>query len=235
VTVSIAFFDLDRTLLSQNSGTLWIRRELRLGHITRLQALRAIWWLTRYQLGVSSMEDALDEAISALAGSSAHAIKERTRAFYEQEVRGLYRRGARLALEHHRREGHQLVLLTASSSYLSDLVAAELQLDAVLCNRFEVDAQGLHTGKRSGALCFGAGKLEHAKAFAQQQGASLATCTFYTDSYFDVPVLLHVGRPVAVHPDRRLARLAVKKSWEIAHWGEPDAEREAALHPPATG
>ena len=32
--MGVAFFDLDKTLLAVNSATLWIRREVALGHIT---------------------------------------------------------------------------------------------------------------------------------------------------------------------------------------------------------
>jgi len=34
----------------------------------------------------------------------------------------------------------------------------------------------------------------------------------------DAPVLRAVGRPVAVHPDPRLAREARRQGWEIANW-----------------
>jgi HAD superfamily hydrolase (TIGR01490 family) len=220
--VTIAFFDLDRTLLSQNSGNLWLKRELRQGHIGKRQALRAFFWMARYHLGLAGMEEAVEEAISTLAGTSSTSLRERTRRFYFEEVRALYRRGARPVLEDHRRRGHTLVLLTASSNYLSELVAEELGLDGVLCTRFEVDANGLHTGRSEGALCFGQGKLAYARAFVAQRQVQLSDCAFYTDSYFDVPVLLEVGHPVVVHPDRRLLKLAQEKSWRVVDWGEPE-------------
>ena len=37
-----AFFDLDKTLISRNSATLWIRFELAAGRVTRWQALQAL-------------------------------------------------------------------------------------------------------------------------------------------------------------------------------------------------
>ncbi len=221
--MAIAFFDFDETLIVGNSGHLWIRRELRAGHITPLQALQAGAWMFRYRLGFASLEDALQKAIGSLKGAPEQLIRERTRAFYEEEVRQLYRSGAREALEEHRRRGDEVVLLTASSLYLSELVAQDLGLDAVLCNRFEIDAAGLHTGRPVGEVCFGAGKLRHALAHAAERGVPLGLCTFYTDSYSDLPVLERVGRPVAVNPDRRLRRIAQQRGWEIARWGGPGA------------
>ena len=219
--VAIAFFDFDRTLIANNSGALWLRRELRLGHISPLQGLRAAVWLMRYQLGFAELEDAIARAISTLAGSREQELRERTARFYESQVKPLYRPGARKALEEHRRAGDSLVLLTSSSLYLSELVARELMLDAVLCNRFEVDDRGLHTGRTIGAVCFGKGKLLHAEEFVRGRGTRLSDCAFYTDSFADLPVLEAVGKPVAVNPDRRLRRLAHQRGWELVDWGEP--------------
>jgi HAD superfamily hydrolase (TIGR01490 family) len=221
--MSVAFFDLDKTLLAVNSATLWVRRELALGHLTRLQALRASLWIARYHLGLVSMQDAVIAAIAQLAGTPVQPLLERTTAFYEKEVRPLYRPGALRALEEHRGAGERLVLLTSSSGYLSELVARDLRLDAILCNRFEVDSQGRHTGRPMGEVCFGPGKRTHAERYAREVGVPLSACAFYTDSYSDLPVMEVVGRPVAVHPDHRLRREAIRRGWPVVDWGVPTA------------
>jgi HAD superfamily hydrolase (TIGR01490 family) len=230
--VSVAFFDLDRTLLAANSASLWVRRELALGHISRWQALRASVLLARYHLGFVAMQDVLLRATSLLVGSDAKALEARSRDFYEEAVRGQYRPGALTALEAHRQAGDRLVLLTSSSGYLSDLVALELRLDGVLCNRFEVDASGLHTGRPLGEICFGQGKRTYAEATAKQAGVALSECAFYTDSYSDLPVMRVVGRPVAVNPDHRLRREARRQGWPVVDWGVPP--RSAAPSVPPT-
>ena len=217
---AIAFFDFDETLIVGNSGRLWIRRELKEGHITPAQFVRAAVWMLRYRLGWASMDDALRRAIGSLRGQSEEALRQRTRAFYETEVRMLYRTGARPALERHRARGDAIVLLTASSLYLSELVAEELGMDDVLCNRFEVDETGSHTGRPVGTLCFGAGKLGYAEAYARDRGVALADCWFYTDSFSDLPVLERVGHPVLVNPDPRLRRVAERRGWPVEWWGE---------------
>lgn len=221
--VAIAYFDLDRTLLAANSGRVFLREEVALGHVSRVQALRAAAWLARYSLGFASMEHAVEKAITFLAGSEEQPLRERTRDFYERWVKGHYRPGARVVLEEHRSVGDQLVLLTASSLYLSELVADELGLDDVLCNRLEVGHDGRHTGRTIGSVCFGQGKLWHAQQYAEAQGTSLADCSFYTDSYSDLPVLEVVGNPVAVNPDARLRREAQRRRWPVVDWGMPAA------------
>ncbi|HXX30926.1 MAG TPA: HAD family hydrolase [Myxococcaceae bacterium] len=227
--MSIAFFDFDETLIVGNSGRLWVRRELRSGHITRAQALRAAAWMVRYRMGFATMEDALRTAIRSLRGTPEETIRRRTREFYEEEVRPLYRGGARRAVALHRGRGEACVLLTASSLYLSELVRADLGLDDVLCTRFQVQ-QGVHTGEPEGWLCFGAGKLRYAEEYAAGRGVELDACTFYTDSYSDLPVLERVGCPVVVNPDRRLRRVARRRGWQAVEWGGPAAPGAAAGH-----
>lgn len=219
----LAFFDLDRTILSVNSGTLWVRREVALGHLSKRQALRAMGWLARYHFGFASAEALVEEAVTHLVGTSSAALQERTVRFFHEEVRGTYRPGALQAIEQHRRDGSRLVMLTSSTNYLSRLVAEELRFDGVLCNHLEVDAQGIHTGQVTGGVCFGPGKLPHAQAEADRHGVPLRDATFYTDSYSDLTVLEAVARPVAVNPDPRLRRHAQRRGWRVLDWGEASA------------
>lgn len=217
----LAFFDLDLTLLSVNSGSLWIRRELALGHIGKRQALRAGLWLTRYQLGFASAEDVVAEAVSQITGTHAAGVKARTETFWHSELRHLLRAGALAAVEQHRSAGDRLVMLTSSTNYLADLAAAELKFDAVLCNRLEIGPDGRHTGRVDGRICFGEGKLAHARLEAGKSNAAVERAVFYTDSFSDLPVLEAVEVPVAVNPDPRLKRHALKKGWRVVDWGGP--------------
>lgn len=215
--MAVAFFDLDRTLLSVNSGELWVRSELRLGFITRWQALKAGLWITGYHLGFAKMEPVLEDAIATLAGVPEAEIRARTERFYAAEVATTYRPGARAAVQAHRDAGDRVVLLTSSSPYLSGPVQAELGLDDVLCNRFEVK-DGVFTGRPDGALCYGPGKLVHAQRWCAEHGEALADATFYTDSASDLAVLEAVGTPVVVAPDPQLKRIATKRGWRVEVW-----------------
>jgi HAD superfamily hydrolase (TIGR01490 family) len=221
--VGIAFFDLDGTILPLNSGPLWVRRELALGHISRMQAARAGLWLGAYKLGLVNLEAAVVAAIAFLEGTAEKALRQRTTDFFRESIRSRYRPGALAALERHRGDRDHLVLLTSSSLYLSELVAEELKFDAILCNRFEVDDQGVHTGRAVGKVCFGAGKLHHAQSYAEEAKVDLSDAVFYTDSYSDVPVLEKVGKPVVVNPDVRLWRHAARRGWPVVDWGGPAA------------
>lgn len=216
--MALAFFDLDRTLLSVNSGQLWVNYERRAGRIGVSQALRAAFWIFGYHLGFSRMEPVLEEAIATLTGLSEDELRRRTRHFYETEVKNTLRPGASKVVATHQERGDATALLTSSSLYLSEAIQEILGIPHICCNRFEVKS-GVFTGKPLLPLCFGAGKLDHAKNLAAELGEDLRNASFYTDSYSDLPVMEAVGHPVAVNPDLPLARLARKRGWEIVDWG----------------
>lgn len=163
------------------------------------------------------MEPVIRDAVASLGGVQEADIAARTLAFWEEEVKITERPGARKVLQAHRDRGESLVLLTGSSRYLAELATAHFGLDGWLANRFEVDL-GRFTGRAQEPLCYGAGKVEHARGWAEARGVNLRDCAFYTDSFSDLAALEVVGRPVVVHPDPRLLRVARQRSWPVVSW-----------------
>lgn len=215
----IAFFDLDKTLISRNSATLWLRAEMASGRLSRLRALHAFTYVLRYSLGLVDIEDTIRRSVTTIAGEVEAEMAQRAVEFYAASIRPLFRPGAHAVLAAHRTAGDRLVLLTSSSNYVSEQVVRDLALDDYLSSRFEVDADGRYTGRLVEPLCYGRGKLELASRCAREQGVALADCAFYTDSIADLPMLEAVGEPAAVHPDPKLRRLARRRGWPVLDWG----------------
>lgn len=216
--MSIAFFDLDRTLLAVNSGTLWIKSEFKLGHLSAGKMVRAAGILLKYHFGFADIEAPLREAIRDLEGVPEVEIRARTHWFFDQQVAQTFRPGAAAALQRHRDAGEARVLLTTSSIYLAEPVARVLDLDGYLANAFVKDADDVFTGAPIEPLCFGAGKVVHAEAYATERGVDLKDCAFYSDSVSDLPMLEAVGRPVCIGPDPKLRRIAKTRGWPIEDW-----------------
>jgi HAD superfamily hydrolase (TIGR01490 family) len=163
------------------------------------------------------MDKAIRDAVGSLRGASVDEVTQRTRDFWLEEVVETIRPGARRAIDRHRERGDLVVILTSSSSYLCASVMTELPLEIALCNRLQ-EVDGYFTGALEEPICFGEGKVSHARRLVEQEGIELSNCSFYTDSYSDLPVMELVGCPVAVHPDPRLARLARRRGWQIVDW-----------------
>jgi putative phosphoserine phosphatase / 1-acylglycerol-3-phosphate O-acyltransferase len=105
-------------------------------------------------------------------------------------------------------------------------VARALGIDTLFCTQLAV-REGRLTGGLQGPLCFGEGKAIAAQRLARAQGLDLAKAYFYSDSDDDLPLLRRVGRPVAVNPSARLARIAGLRGWPLLQFdsrGVPSIE-----------
>lgn len=212
-----AFFDLDLTLLTVNSGSTWVRSELREGRISAWTAFQGSLFLLAYKVYALDMERLFNKALTTVRGVPEEVVRQRTHAWFEREVVPHVAPGGKRQVEQHRSQGHQLVLLTSSSLYESEAAVKYFGLDGLLCTRYQA-VDGILNGKVVTPLCFGPGKVLHAEQYAAAHGIDLAQSYFYSDSFTDLPMLERVGNPRAVHPDPRLRRTAHKRGWPILDW-----------------
>jgi len=218
----VALFDLDRTLVDLNSARLWIRHEWDHGNLTSRQLARASWWLFKYSLGFGrDMQEAYREAVATLAGREEADLDRQTRDWFDDRVRPHLRPGARSAIARHREAGDVLVVATSSSTYAAAAARDAFGLDETICTAFEV-VDGRFTGAVASSA-YGDDKADRVREWVAEHGAGLEACTFYTDSMSDVALLEIVGKPIAVNPDRRLARRARERGWTIVDWGTAPA------------
>jgi len=74
---------------------------------------------------------------------------------------------------------------------------------------------GVYTGRPGGPFTYREGKAQAIRELAEREGIDLAASYAYSDSESDLPMLRAVGHPVAVNPDKELARVAREEGWEI--------------------
>ena len=89
-----------------------------------------------------------------------------------------------------------------------------LGVDDVIATRAEVDDDGDYTGELA-FYGYGPHKAEAIRGMAGREGLDLAASYAYSDSVTDEPMLRAVGHPVAVNPDRELARVARDEEWPV--------------------
>lgn len=212
-----AFFDLDKTLLTVNSGALWMRRERREGRISRWQVAQASFYLVAYKFGVLDMERAMRKALQTVKGIEEETVRGWTRTWFREEVASHAAPGAWSVIEEHRKRGELLVLLTSSSPYESEIASEHFGLDAFISTRYEI-RDGVFTGELVRPVCYGAGKVVLAERFCRERNLDLEAGTFYSDSLSDLPMFERVRHPRVVHPDPRLKRLAARRRWPVLDW-----------------
>lgn len=217
-TRSVAFFDLDRTLIDCNSALVYARYELRHGRIRPWQFAKASVWMVGYHLSTINMESAYHEALAHYRGASADEIDQRTRGWFHDEIAPRLLLRAYEAMARHRDAGHPVVLLSNTSQFQARVATEAWQLDDWLANTFEIDETGSLTGRLAPPMCYGAGKVDHAAKWLADHGYAASDAYFYTDSYSDLPGLLAVGHPRVVNADPRLAREAKRRGWQTENW-----------------
>jgi HAD superfamily hydrolase (TIGR01490 family) len=209
-----AFFDVDRTLVSCNTGRLFLRDLRARGEISFFRALRALVWMAKYHLSLIDLQWVATRVASQMAGWVERDFAER---WVADDVLPLIVPGAHSRIEKHRAEGHVLSILSSSPTYVTQPIAKALGIEEVMSTRFEV-AGGLFTGRLVGPACVGPGKVHWAEDLGARRQLDLGKSWFYTDSYTDLPMLERVGYQVVVNPDPRLRRAAKRRGWPVQDW-----------------
>ena len=215
-----AFFDVDRTLVSCNTGRLFLKDLRRRGEISFFRALRALGWMAKYHLSLIDLQWVAARVATQMAGWAERDFADRCRRWVESEVLPLIVPGARSRLDQHRADGHVLAILSSSPTYVTTPIAEALGIEEVISTRFEV-ADGLFTGRLVAPACVGSGKVHWAEDLGTRRQLDLTQSWFYTDSYTDLPMLERVGNRVVVNPDPRLRRTAKRRGWPVQDWRFP--------------
>jgi putative phosphoserine phosphatase/1-acylglycerol-3-phosphate O-acyltransferase len=216
---TVAFFDLDFTLLDTSSGLMYIREALK--------QRRVPWWVVasiglRYQFNKLDYGQAHVRLITYI-GQEGWA--ETAKFFREWIPRRLLPRltpTGKAKIEWHQNQGHRVVIVSASIEEIVKPVAHHLGLGSdYLCTRLAVE-NGHYTGELDGPLCFGPGKVQWARMWAAENKLQFPQSVgyFYTDSSSDLPLLELADNPVAVNPSRKLARIAAARGWPIEKFYE---------------
>jgi HAD superfamily hydrolase (TIGR01490 family) len=212
--MTVAFFDLDHTVLSVNSGSLWVKYQYQKGVLSRGDLVKTLAYLLGYRFALVDVEKIVNVAVARIDGMPEADMRQEVHDWYESEVRQHVNPIMKRVIKDHGDAGHKLVLLTASSPYISEKVCEELGFDDFLSTRFEVH-EGKFTGRLHGPMCYGAAKVTYGQKWLSDHERLLNKAWFYSDSFTDLPMLEAVGNPVAVNPDPRLERWARKHGVQI--------------------
>jgi HAD superfamily hydrolase (TIGR01490 family) len=212
-----AYFDLDGTLVDgftavAHAGHRVRNRQSSLGELTGV--LEAA---VRYRLGRMEFERLLTRAAGYLRGDS---LAELTRLNEDIFVRRIAPRifpEMRQLVVAHQERGHTVVLSSSALTIHAAPVAEALRISNLICNHFEVDGDGLLTGRIVTPVIWGSAKAYAAQEFGAANGIVLQKSYFYSDGEEDLPLMRAVGHPRPVNPRRELANTAATHNWPVLH------------------
>ncbi len=211
-----AFFDFDNTIVPGPSIEYrYFRLLWRLGLAGPLDLARTAAVLLRNVPPFSF--DPLRRFKAYLAGKPAAAVQAHAAGFFWEQICPRISEEARRTIAAHRDQGHYLVLLTGSPSFIVEPLATYLKFDETVAGRVET-VNGAFTGRMLDPYPYGEGKVLAAERVAAARGLDLCASYMYGDSPGDLPMLDAVGHPHAVNPIRGLDRIAQQRGWPVLRW-----------------
>ena len=232
MTHAAAIFDLDRTLLHRGSAPILRARLRDVGLATRAIPGEGLVFGLFDVVGETYPSLALVRQAPRFARGWPVADVRRAGELAAAELEGMVHPEIEPVLDAHHAAGRVVALATGAPHDLVAPFAALLGVDTLLATRLGVGADGRYDGTLDGAVVWGRGKLAAVRAWAEGRAIDLAESWAYSDSFYDLPLLVAVGHPVAWNPDVRLAAIATLRGWPVRR---PRRPPPAATSPPADG
>ena len=229
-----AFFDLDKTVIAKASMVAFGPPLYRAGMISRWLVARALWSQFVFQrLGADEerMRKFRESALRITRGWDQATINAIVRETLTEIVDPIVYDEALDLIREHQAAGRRVYLISASPEEIVAPLAQYLQVDEAIASRATLDDEGRYTGEVD-FYSYGPFKAEAMVEAAAQRGIDLDASYAYSDSATDLPMLEVVGHPVAVNPDRELARIARERGWEIRQFRHGVPMRERVNMPP---
>lgn len=209
----LALFDLDNTLLSGDSDVEWLSFLIEEGVVPQSEQAANEDMARRYSAGTVPVLDFVRFYLRMYPSHTMEQLLAWRTKFVENKIIPRIPQASRTLVDSHRDD--LSVIITATNRFLTEPIAALLGVPHLIATEPEM-RDGRFTGEVAGTPCMREGKIERLRTWLKQRGAALADYPeswFYSDSINDLPLLLHVTRPVVVDPDPRLAVEAERRGW----------------------
>jgi len=199
VTRTVAAFDFDGTLTRRDSLLPFLYGVVPRVELARTLALETPA-LARIAVGRGDRDAAKERFLArVLAGRRHDDIVDAGGVYAARLARDEITPEMRARLAWHRREGHDVVIVSASLDVYIVEVARNLGVEHALCTSLEVDHGGLVTGRLLGGNCRGP---EKANRLRSHLGDDDVVLWAYGDSSGDAEMLAMADHPMKVRRGR---------------------------------
>lgn len=214
--MSLAIFDLDNTLIANDSDFLWGQFLVDQGIVDKSYYETANnKFYEDYKQGKLDIEEFLHFSLKPLSDNDSAQMYQWREQFIADVIQPILLQPAQELIEYHRQRGDTLLIITATNRFVTAPIAQLYGIDILLATTPEmIDNQ--YTGKFLGIPCFQEGKVKQLEQWlANNPEQSLKGSWFYSDSHNDLPLLQKVDNPIAVDPDEKLQQYAMQQNWTI--------------------
>lgn len=213
--MSLAIFDLDNTLIADDSDYLWGQFLVDQGIVDKEQYEHAnAKFYEDYRQGKLDIVEFLNFSLQPLADNEPEQLYQWRAQFIEHIITPILLKPAQQLIDKHRERGDTLLVITATNRFVTEPIVKLYGIDNLLATTPEF-IEGRYTGGFMGVPCFREGKVTLLEAWLENSPHTLEGSWFYSDSHNDLPLLSLVDNPVAVDPDEKLAAAAKQADWSI--------------------
>ncbi|MGZ5051691.1 MAG: histidinol-phosphatase [Methylobacter sp.] len=213
--MSLAIFDLDNTLIANDSDYLWGQFLVDQGIVDKnhYESANAKFY-DDYKQGTLDIVEFLHFSLKPLADNKPEQLYQWRAQFIDEIIRPLMLQPAQQLIDKHRDRGDTLLVITATNRFVTEPIVQLYGIDNLLATTPEF-VDGRYTGSFNGIPCFQEGKVKLLETWLTGSTETMHDSWFYSDSHNDLPLLKLVDHPVAVDPDQKLAEFAVAANWPV--------------------
>jgi HAD superfamily hydrolase (TIGR01490 family) len=226
---SVAFVDVDGTLLAQTTTFLFARILYRRGLIRRSFFLRALYHGLQHRFGRLDYGRLIEIGLKYIQQIPVVELERIAYENFTEHVRPRLYEGVAEHFSSLRRAGTPIVLVSSSPGLVIEPLGIYLGCNDPITTPVVIE-RGRLVGTGSGPPCYGEGKLYWATQWADERGVDMGHAVAYADNWSDRSLLERVGRAVVVHPRGRLLRLARSRGWDIVRPGRPSRHKLNEAH-----
>ena len=213
--MSLAIFDLDNTLIGDDSDFLWgqFLVDQKIVDKSYYEESNAQFYAD-YKQGTLDIRAFLKFSLKPLSQHPAEQLYQWRQQFVEQVITPVLLPAAFELIDKHRDRGDTLLVITATNRFVTEPIVRLYGIDNLLATTPEFKKGG-YTGGFIDVPCFQSGKVTLLEQWLKDSCETLNGSYFYSDSHNDLPLLQKVDHPVAVDPDEKLKLAAENKGWPI--------------------
>ncbi|GEM_PF-1200648 len=211
---SIAFFDVDGTLLQGISGYYTTLELIRRKIIKKRWLPRAIFYNLLAPFYTGNVRRMYEFAVADMAGSRIEDILQIGRETFEKHLKKKIYQEALREIQTHQEKGNRVVLISSGPYMAIKIIEEFVKADASF-SIGPVIENNILQNRLLEPFTYMEGKITAALQEAKKFNLPLEQCHFYADTYHDIYLLAKVGHPHVINPDRKLKKIALEKNWPI--------------------
>ena len=213
--MSLAIFDLDNTLIADDSDYLWGQFLVDQGIVDKdiYESANAKFY-EEYKHGELDIVEFLRFSLKPLADNEPERLYQWREQFIREKIEPILLKPAQNLIDKHKARGDTLMVITATNRFVTEPIVKLYGIENLLATTPEF-VDGRYTGGFKGTPCFQEGKVKLLEDWLKISNETLEGSWFYSDSHNDLPLLKRVENPVAVDPDDKLKDYAEQANWPV--------------------